>query len=526
MKKTFIKILTLILALSMAFSVSAAEFEAGKHADSSVVNIKGRISPEKIDLTKTVTVAIVEDLGLETERVAYATELNLNEAGMYEAKFKCVASDNSTLKVCYKGEVINESLIEADINGKSKLLNMNIVILSDRGGAFNQTDWGEMPTYSFKRDERNLDATYQASYTFKETEGVQAYIKVENTYGYNESFRPIVACYDENNKLLGTKIFDKETINFGDKTKTVQTKIIDLPTGTVRAKAFAWGDDSIVPMGDSNEGKLDKINIVLVGASTAQAWSTKYYPIEGYGKFLGDYFNPEFVNYYNESVSGGSTTSYLDDQKGLGYWPNVMRHVEPGTIVIIELGPNDKSHTKDENGKFSPEMFKANLLTMYNDIRNAGGEVIIVGISVDANVFRDGKLYLEDAWTCSTSQYKEEFAELVGADYITCEQELADFYTAEVERLGSVDNVRGYYFRDSRYMIGQFDTDEITYSYEDMTIDNVYIEDGFKEDEIDANGNGYSLDATHTSIRGAEVVAQKFYEAIVESDSILKAYTK
>ncbi len=171
-------------------------------------------------------------------------------------------------------------------------------------------------------------------------------------------------------------------------------------------------------------------------------------------------------------------------------------------------------------------MLKANLLTMYNDIKNAGGEVIIVGISVDANVFRDGKLYLEDAWTCSTSQYKEEFAELVGADYITCEQELADFYTAEVERLGSVDNVRGYYFRDSRYMIGQFDTDEITYSYEDMTIDNVYIEDGFKEDEIDANGNGYSLDATHTSIRGAEVVAQKFYEAIVKSDSILKAYTK
>ena len=49
MKKTFIKILTLILALSMAFSVSAAEFDAGKHADSSVVNIKGRIDPEKID---------------------------------------------------------------------------------------------------------------------------------------------------------------------------------------------------------------------------------------------------------------------------------------------------------------------------------------------------------------------------------------------------------------------------------------------------------------------------------------------
>ena len=49
MKKTFIKILTLVLVLSMAFSVSAADFEAGKHQDSSVVNIKGRIAQEDIN---------------------------------------------------------------------------------------------------------------------------------------------------------------------------------------------------------------------------------------------------------------------------------------------------------------------------------------------------------------------------------------------------------------------------------------------------------------------------------------------
>lgn len=529
MKKTLVQILTFVLALSMVLSVSAAEFEAGKHADSSVVNIKGRIAPEDIAEKQEVTVAIMEDLGLATERVAYIQEIEVNPAGMYEAKFRCVASDNSVLKVCYNGEVINDSLIEADINGVSKLLNMNIVLLSDRGGVFNQKDWGEMPVKTYSDANRPLEnVTYQASYKFKETEGVQALIKVENTYGLDESFTPIVACYGENNKLLGTKIFDKETINFADKTKTVQTEIIDLPEGTIRAKAFAWNKEKLIPMGDSNEGKLDKINIVLVGASTAQGWTGKYYPIEGFGRFLGDYFNPDYVTYYNESVSGGSTTSYLDDKTNLGYWPNVMRHIEPGTIVIIELGPNDKNHTKDENGNFSGDLMKKNLLTMYNDIRNAGGDVIFAGVSVDANVFVDGKIYLENAWTCDTSIYKEEFAELVGADYITCEQKLADFYNAEVERLGSTENVVGYYFRDSRYMLGDHDGENgITYSFEGITEDNVYIPGNFEE-KVDKNGNklGYAYDATHTNIRGAEVVAQKFYEAIVESDSILKAYTK
>ena len=40
------------------------------------------------------------------------------------------------------------------------------------------------------------------------------------------------------------------------------------------------------------------------------------------------------------------------------------------------------------------------------------------------------------------------------------------------------------------------------------------------------NIKGNKRDSTHTNVGGAEVVAQKFYEAIVESDSILKAYTK
>ena len=534
MKKTFILVLALMLTFCMTFSAFAADFEAGKHTGTSVVNIKGQIPTEKLVGTAVVTVAIVEDLGLETERVAYAKELKPNAIGMYEDKFKCVASDNSVLKVCYNGEVINDSLIEADIDGVSKLMNMEIVILSDRGGAFNQNNWGEMPVYSYKDSKRGIDATYQSKYTFAETKAVQAYVKVENTYGLDESFAPIVACYDANNKLLGTKIFDDTTIKFDDKAKAVQTAVVELPEGTVRAKAFAWNKANLVPFGEANEGELEKINVILVGASTAQSWPASYYPEEGFGKFLGDYFNPEYVNYYNKSVSGASTTTFLDDSKNLGNWDSkltgttgsVMDVVREGeskgiqSYVIIELGGNDRSHTKDDEGNFSPEKFKANLLKMYNDVVSHGGKVIFVGVTVDSGTIIDNKVSLSSR--LDLSSYKKEMAQLTGSDFISCEQKLADFYTSEIARLGSADNMIGYYFRDSRYFTGQFDTDEIKYSFDGVTEDNVYIDGNF---EIKEN-LGYARDTTHTNLRGADVAAQKFYEAIVESDSILKAYTK
>ena len=155
-----------------------------------------------------------------------------------------------------------------------------------------------------------------------------------------------------------------------------------------------------------------------------------------------------------------------------------------------------------------------------HEIAKNGGKVIFVGVTLDAGSIEDGKFTLVDTRKEMTG-YKEEMAKLTGSDFITCEQKIADFYTSEVARLGSVSNVIGYYFRDSRYMTGQFDTDEIKYSYDGITEENVYISGNFEKKDV-----GYAIDTTHTNLRGADVVAQKFYEAIVESDSILKAYTK
>ena len=45
--------------------------------------------------------------------------------------------------------------------------------------------------------------------------------------------------------------------------------------------------------------------------------------MDGFGKFFGDYFNEEYVEYYNKSVSGASTTSFKLTKdyngKALGY---------------------------------------------------------------------------------------------------------------------------------------------------------------------------------------------------------------
>jgi len=511
MKKCLIKFLAFSLVLSVVFSsfvVSASEFTSGKHAGTSVVNISGKIDAEKLVDGKPVTVLVVEDLGGSAERVAHIAEIVPDAFGNFDAKFVCKASDNSTLKATYQGESIHNSLIKAEINGRSTLMEANVILLSNRGGSFNLKDWGAMPEKSFVSSNRGINATYQSDYTFDKVTGVKAYVEVNNVYGFEESYTPIIACYDANNKLVGIKVFKEQDVAFDDKNNVLCTDVVTLHEDTVRAKAFAWDKDVLIPFGEASEGELDKIDVILVGASTACDWSGAYYPEGGFGTFFGDYFNTGYVTFHNKSVSGASTTSFLDDAPGKGYWPDVVSLVGPGDYVIIELGGNDRNSTTEDQ-------FKANLMKMYNDVTEKGGIVIFAGVTVDAQNTSTGK-FAHDSKRLLMSQYKKDIAELTDSEFITCEDEILAFYNEQVELLGSTEKVIGKYFRDSRYML-----ESNEYGFADITEENVYLTDGFNKNE-----DGYAIDKTHTNLRGAEMVAEKFYDALMKSNSKLRFYTK
>ena len=179
-----------------------------------------------------------------------------------------------------------------------------------------------------------------------------------------------------------------------------------------------------------------------------------------------------------------------------------MALVEENTVVIVELGGNDR-------GKTSDEQFKANLMQMYEDVTDRGGRVMFAGVTVDLGSMTDGKFKHNDG-RVHMSAMKKEIAELTGSDFVSCEDDLVAFYNSELEKYGDPYEVRGRYFRDVEFLQRPVSEGGFGLTYEETYL---YTED--KEH-----------DWTHTNMRAADNVAKIFYEAIAKSDSTLRFYFK
>ena len=254
------KILSLILVLSIllsAMSVFAAQdvpmyaegasgIDVNKHTETKVINIEGQIAYGKLVPDKEVTVLITN---ADESEVYYITELTPDFVGKYSIKFVCDAGDDAVIKIKYDGKDVSDTLTIGTIDGKSTIMEAEIVLLNERGSLFSQDTREDFPIHDqFKTKNLKISKTYQSMYNdefSKEGDKVaQAYIKVKNAYGLDESYTPILAFYGENNKLLKTEVYEVVEVNFEDKAKTTYTDVIDLPEGTKRVKAFAWKDTS------------------------------------------------------------------------------------------------------------------------------------------------------------------------------------------------------------------------------------------------------------------------------------------
>ena len=580
------KILSLALVLSMllsamsVFATGVSGIEVGRHTESDVINIEGQIEFSQIIKGEKVTVLLLNENGTP----AYVEELTPDYTGKYGVKFYCEADDNAIIKIKYNGKDVSETLTIAEINGKSTLMEATIILLNERGTLFDKDGKEEMVVHDeFKTKTLKLSKTYQSMFKDTGTEAdkkAQAYIKVKNAYGLDESYTPILAFYGDNNKLLDIKVYDIVEVNFEDKSKTTYTDTVDLPEGTTRVKAFAWDKDKLIPFGDSNEGKLDKIQVILVGSSAAQTWmgtATGAYPGEGYGLLLGDFFNADVVDYYNMAVSGASAGSYFLGKRGnwnsaeTGKPNGVIDVIKAGnakgmkSYVIIELGGNDikgtyypgwETASDGITGTFTEEYYKEYLMRMYNEVAELGGQVYfsnssgpLNGSPYDSNgnlrtstygQFKipgdNGKPFtvLPNSGREEASEYRRDLAELTGTPYIDAVPEIYDNYNYMLYEVfdkvnndpkKSLDDLRGYYLRDTRYMV-MSDTE----NYEGFDFPVGWGLDS--EDAVLDSGNtgtsadNYYQDFSHTNLRGADMNAYYLYKAFLESDCELKFYMR
>lgn len=369
-----------------------------------------------------------------------------------------------------------------------------ITIKNERGSFYSDKDWGEMPVKNYITYANGEPRTYQSQYVIEKATEKNAVIETD----VKNAEKSVLLYYDKDGKLIGTN-------------QTADKKV-PLTEDVADVKGFAWQSGKLIEYGNTfSDMPKEKINVILVGDSTACNWPNDYYPEEGYGKFLGDYFNKDLVKFYNHAVSGASTTSFLDDSQSLGHWPTTLEKVQPGSYVLMDLGINDRNKTKGEDGEFSPELYQANLRKMYEDVKAKGGTMIFTAVAVNtSDVDASGKVKMQ-ASRREIAALKQELAEELGCEFLGCQNDVVKFYNDEIKRLGSVDNMRGLYFRIRSYMMDENGPFALT--YEDTLIKN-----NFEEPKTE--------DFTHSTVYGADALAQIVYQAIMKSSSDLKLYTK
>lgn len=86
-----------------------------------------------------------------------------------------------------------------------------------------------------------------------------------------------------------------------------------------------------------------KPTIYIAGDSTVQSYRASYAPQQGWGYYLGDYFNDN-VTVANHSIAGRSTKKFYDE----GRWQTIVDSLKEGDFVMIQFAINDSGVSNED----------------------------------------------------------------------------------------------------------------------------------------------------------------------------------
>ncbi len=87
----------------------------------------------------------------------------------------------------------------------------------------------------------------------------------------------------------------------------------------------------------------DNKTIYIAGDSTVQTYRASYAPQQGWGSFLGDYFD-EKVNIENHAIAGRSSKSFYDN----GRLDTILNRISEGDYLLVQFGINDSAASNAE----------------------------------------------------------------------------------------------------------------------------------------------------------------------------------
>ena len=239
---------------------------------------------------------------------------------------------------------------------------------------------------------------------------------------------------------------------------------------------------------------------------------TKSFPRQGWAYNFRDYFTDD-VNYFNFAASGWSTKTFVqgvlsDTTFTRPVWHRYKTAIKEGDYVIVSLGHNDVgSGTK----KTTVEEYKANLKTIVDDTRKAGGNVIFVtnAPNVHPSLTYSYKVGVYNRYQDVFVPYAEE----LGVPCINMNLAMTDMENElfkDESYLASYQNARSAH-QQAIYLFNLADNgfigsdSEFSYSITDTTL-------------------GVCYDPTHIQYRGAQYVSDFLAQQFVVKDLGIKDY--
>ncbi len=306
-----------------------------------------------------------------------------------------------------------------------------------------------------------------------------------------------------------------ETLNVNSEKEITFAKLVITVYQNSGKSGFLVDDISVSKVGNldgTSETKLSKPSIFVLSDSLGQDYDTKSFPRQGWAYNFREYFT-EDVNYFNFAASGWSTRTFVqgvlsDTTFTRPVWQRYKTAIKEGDYVIVSLGHNDVgSGTK----KTTVEEYKANLKTIVDDTRNAGGNVIFVSNvpNVHPNLEYSYKVNINKRYQEVFVPYAEELGvPLINMNLAMTEMEKELF--RDESYLASYKNGRAAH-QQAIYLYNLADNgfigsdSEFNYSLTDTTL-------------------GICYDPTHIQYRGAQYVADFLAKQFVVKDLDIKDY--
>ncbi|MBK8800461.1 MAG: rhamnogalacturonan acetylesterase [Fibrobacteres bacterium] len=113
--------------------------------------------------------------------------------------------------------------------------------------------------------------------------------------------------------------------------------------------------------------------IVVIGDSTVSTYAASKYPQAGWGQLLALYFKSGSVTVVNHAIGGRSSRSFIED----GHWATTLASLQPGDILMVQFGHNDRDFSKEERYTDTTD-YKKYLAQYAREARAKGAHPIFV----------------------------------------------------------------------------------------------------------------------------------------------------